>query len=182
MMNDLPVRISYKDTARVNAVLDAVDDGDAWLSMERGTYLFHRIATGSVVWSSGDWIDGVLKRLDHLPESFWSSWIESCNRRVDHLLSDMGAASYKDDPLYFRLSLSGYLKTVAELLFAVNHVFEPGPRDITASLALLEILPDGFQANWASLLRDDTELPPERKREIAEILARGAFALNPQDG
>ena len=39
MMNDLPVRISYKDTVRVDAVLATVDE-DTWLTMERGTYLF----------------------------------------------------------------------------------------------------------------------------------------------
>jgi hypothetical protein len=178
MQDDLPVRISYKDTARVDAVL-AKTDQEGWLSMERGTYLFHRIATGTVVWSGDDWINGVLEKLDRLPDSFWSTWIESCHRRLDHFLGDLGAAALKDDPLYFRLSLSGFLRLAAELLFALNHVFEPGPRDYTASLALLEILPDGFAANWDSLLRDDAELPPDRKREIAELLVRGLFALSP---
>jgi hypothetical protein len=68
---------------------------------------------------------------------------------------------------------------VAELLFAINHVFEPGPRDFTASLALLETLPAGFDANWESLLREDRELPEDRKREIAELLARSVFSLRP---
>ena len=153
-------------------------DTDEWLSMERGTYLFHRIATGSVSWSRDEWISGVLERLDRLPESLWSLWAESCRRRIDHYLSDLGAAAFKEDRLYFHLSLSGFLKSAAELLFALNHVFEPGPRDFTASLALLEVLPEGFWASWRSLLRDDSELPAERKREIADHLARSVFALN----
>lgn len=177
LLDDLPIRISYKDCSRVNAVLDAVDT-DEWLSMERGTYLFHRIATGSVSWSRDEWISGVLERLDRLPESLWSLWAESCRRRIDHYLSDLGAAALKEDRLYFHLSLSGFLKSAAELLFALNHVFEPGPRDFTASLALLEVLPEGFWASWRSLLRDDSELPAERKREIADHLARSVFALN----
>ena len=85
----------------------------------------------------------------------------------------------KEDDLYFRLSLSRFLRSVTELLFAVNHVFEPGPRDYTASLGLLENLPAGFDANWGSLLREDSELPPDRKRELAELLARGVFSLRP---
>lgn len=178
MMGDLPIRISYKDTMRVDSVLAAVG-GDSWLSKERGTYLFHRIATGSVEWSRGEWLKGVLEKLDTLPESFWMVWTESCHRRIDHYLSDLGAASLKDDLLYFRLSLSGFMKSVIEALFAVNHVFEPGPRDYSASLALMETLPEGFKANWESLLRDDAELPADRKREIAELLARGVFAINP---
>ncbi len=178
ILDDLPVRISYKNTERVDAVL-AATGGDSWLSKERGTYLFHRIATGSLVWSRGEWINGILNKLDNLPDSFWTQWVESCHRRIDHFLSDLGAASFKEDALYFNLSLSGFMKSVIEVLFAVNHVFEPGPRDFTASLALLETLPEGFQANWGSLLRDDAELPSDRKREIAELLARGVFALNP---
>ena len=178
MMDDLPVRISYKDSARVDAVIDAVGSGD-WLSMERGTYLFHRIATGSVVWSRDKWMDGVLGKLDTLPDSFWTTWLESCHSRIDHFLGDMGAAALKDDALYFRFSLSGFLKASGELLFAVNKVFEPGPRDYSATLALLENLPDGFEANWASLLRDDSELQPERKREVAQVLAKSLFPLRP---
>ena len=178
ILEELPVRISYKDSQRVDAVLEATN-GDSWLSKERGTYLFHRIATGTVVWSSGEWINRVLDKLDNLPNSFWLQWVESCNRRIDHLLSDMGAASLKGDAFYFNLSLSGFMKSIAEVLFAINHVFEPGPRDYTAALGLLEVLPEGFEANWGSLLRDDGELPPERKREIGELLARSVFSINP---
>ncbi len=178
ILEDLPVRISYKDSERVDAVI-AATAGESWLLKERGTYLFHRIATGTVIWTRGEWINGILEKLDNLPGSFWTQWVESCNRRIDHLLSDLRAASLKGDALYFNLSLSGFLKTIAEVLFAVNHVFEPGPRDYTASLGLLEVLPEGFEANWGSLLRDDAELPRDRKREIAELLARGVFSLNP---
>ena len=178
MMGELPVRISYKDTDRVDAVLDAVG-GEEWLSMERGTYLFHRIATGTLAWSRDDWMTGVLAKLDILPDSFWTAWSESCHRRIDHYLSDMAAAAMKDDALYFQLSLSGFLRAAGELLFAVNKVFEPGPRDYTATLALLEDVPEGFEANWASLLRDDGELQPDRKREVAGLLAKGLFSLNP---
>ena len=174
---ELPVRISYKDTFRVDAVLSAVN-GDAWLSMERGTYLFHRIATGTVVFSRSRWMEGVLEKLDNLPDSFWHTWLDSCERRIDHYLGDLGAAAMKDDPLYFRLSLSGFLSVAVEALFAINHVFETGPRDFTAMLALLEILPEGFWANWNSLLREDSELPAERKWKIAELVARGIFSLN----
>jgi hypothetical protein len=178
MLGDLPVRISYKDTVRVDAVLNAIE-GNSWMSMERGTYLFHRIATGTVVWTRGDWIKAVLSKLDSLPEDFWSTWIDSCNHRIDHFLGDIGASSIKEDELYFRLSLSGFLKAVAECLFAVNQVFEPGPRDYSAAIGLLENLPDGFKANWGSLLREDGELPMDRKREIASLLARSVFALQP---
>lgn len=176
LMEDLPVRISYKDTSRVENVLELTCD-DRWLSRERGTYLFHRISTGTVVWSRTDWIDKILERLDNLPDVFWSTWIESCHRRIDHFLGDLGAATMKNDLLYFRLSLSGFLRVIVEILFAINHMFESGPRVFTASLALMEVLPEGFEASWESLLREDESLPPHRKKEIADILARGVFAL-----
>lgn len=178
MMNDLPVRISYKDTAWVDSVLQKTD-GEDWLRMERGTYLFHRIATGTVEWSQGGWYQRVLHELDSLPDAFWYTWKESCGRRIDHLLGDLGAAAMREDQFYFRFSLAGFLKTIAELVFAVNHVFEPGPRDFMATLGLLETLPDGFWARWDSLLREDAELPADRKREVAELMARATLALNP---
>ena len=178
ILKDMPIRISYKDCGRVDETIATLNGDDKWLSVERSTYLFHRIATGTVAWTRDGWIDDVKKKLDQLPDSFWRFWIESCQRRIDHYLGDMGASTFKDDALYFQLSLAGYLRSVAVLLFALNHIFEPGPRDYTASLGLLELLPEGFEANWASLLRTDAELPPERKREIAELLARGIFALN----
>ncbi len=160
MLDDLPVRISYKDCFRVDAVLAGLD-GDKWLYMERGTYLFHRIAAGSVIWRRDDWLTGVLERLDNLPDSFWETWMASCRRRIDHYLGDMSAAVLKEDGLYYRLSLAGFLQSVTEFLFAVNRVFEPGPRAYTAYLALLETLPEGFEANWNSLIREDPRLPPE---------------------
>ena len=178
IMQELPVRISYKDCKRVDMVLSAVDTDD-WLSYERDTYLFHRIATGTLEWNRDDWMNTILRKLDELPESLWRQWIDSCQRRIDHYLGDLGAASMKDDPLYFQISLAGFLKSMIQLLSAINHVFEPGPRDYSASLALLEEVPEGFEANWSSLLRADGELPAYRKHEIAEILARGVFAMNP---
>ncbi|MCG8453421.1 MAG: hypothetical protein MI717_09605 [Spirochaetales bacterium] len=178
LIEDLPVRISYKDTVRVDAIMDAVARED-WLSMERGTYLFHRIATGTVVWKRDAWMDGVLSGLDSLPASFWQTWYQSCRRRVDHLLGDLGAAVITEDVFYFRVSLSEFLRGVAEYLLCVNKVFEPGPRDISAALSVLDILPEGFEANWKSLLRNDSELPPDRKRDIAELLARSIYFLEP---
>lgn len=178
MIKDLPVRISYKDCFRVDAVLDAIGT-EEWLSMERGTYLFHRIATGTLLWARDNWMNEVLGKLDTLPEVFWTSWMESCYRHIDHFLGDMAAAALKEDALYFRFSLSGFLKAAGEILFAVNRVFEPGPRDYSATLDLLENLPAGFNANWTSLLRDDGELRPDRKREVAILLAKSLFSLRP---
>ena len=179
IFEELPVRISYKPCEGVENVFEAVKT-DRWLSIEGGTYLFHRIATGTLLWSRDEWIKNILIKLDKLPESFWQQWIESCKRRIDHYLEDLGAATIKDDALYFQLSLAGFLQSTARFLFAVNHVFEPGPRDYTASLVLLENLPEGFEANWSSILRNDAELPAFRKHEIAEILTRSILNLSPQ--
>ncbi len=178
ILKDMPIRISYKECGQVDEVISALS-GDKWLSMERGTYLFYRIATGTVEWTRDKWINEVRTKLDNLPDSFWNFWIESCRHRIDHFLGDMRASAIKDDALYFHLSLGDFLRASVKLLFAVNNVFEPGPRDYTASLALLEIIPEGFEANWKSLLREDAELPPERKRELAELLTRSLLELNP---
>lgn len=177
MAGDLPVRISYKECRRIEEAVDAASGNAGALPGEQDTYLFYRLATGSELLSVEDWLAGIRSRLDQLPESFWTAWTNSSRDKLDHLLGDLGAAAIQDDALYFRLSLSGFLKAAAEFLFSVNHVFQPGPRDVTGVLSLLETLPDGFEANWQSLLRESEELPPQRKRDVAEVLARSLFAL-----
>lgn len=178
ILQDMPVRISYKDCGRVENVLAATGN-ERWIHMEGGTYLFNRIATGTVVWSRDEWINTIVEQLDQLPDNFWRSWIVFCYNRIDHSLNNMGAAVIKEDPLYFLMAHSAFMYSIADILFAFNHVFAPSPRDYSASLALLELLPEGFDANWLSLLRSDSELPPERKHEIARILARSVFDLKP---
>lgn len=176
ILQDMPIRISYKSCRQIDEIIQALDS-EKWLSMESGTYLFYRMATGVITWARDDWMEKVVHKLDQLPDSFWKFMIDSCQRRIDHYLGDLGASSMKDDILYFNLSLSGYLQSVVKLLFAVNHTFESGPRDYTAALSLLEIMPDGFEANWLCLLREDDYLPQERKREIAELLTKSIYSL-----
>ncbi|OQX28843.1 MAG: hypothetical protein B0D92_06860 [Spirochaeta sp. LUC14_002_19_P3] len=176
ILQDMPIRISYKSCHKIDEIIQALDS-EKWLSMESGTYMFYRIATGVIEWARDDWMEKVVHKLDQLPNSFWKLIIDACQRRIEHYLGDLGASSMKDDALYFNLSLSGYLQSVVKLLFAVNHTFESGPRDYTAALPLLEIMPDGFEANWTSLLRENDSLPPERKREIAELLTKSLFSL-----
>ena len=153
-------------------------DTDKWLLIEHSTYLFHRLAMGTVVWTRDEWIQGVRKTITTLPESFWAVLMESLSNRIDHYCSDLTASAFNEDALYFQLSMAGFLNAVAEFIFALNHVFLPAPRDLTASLQLLDLLPEGFEANWASLLRMDPELPFKRKQAIAKLLATGVFALN----
>jgi hypothetical protein len=43
MLEDLPIRISYKDCARVDAVLQETH-GESWLSMERGSILCRTVS------------------------------------------------------------------------------------------------------------------------------------------
>ena len=62
-------------------------------------------------------------------------------------------------------------------LFAVNRTFEPSARLLVEKVLELPRLPDGFRGRFESMLRDDPELPRERKREIAELLVKSILPM-----
>ena len=177
IMDSLPVRVSYKSVSRIEALIESVK-GEGWLSIERGTYVFYRLCTGSIEFFRDDWIQNIRTHLDDLSVSFWRFWLESCKTRLSHLLGDMNAAVMNGDEHYFRQSLGNFMSVTAQAIFALNRTFEPGPRDVSAELDLMEEYPDGFWANWKSLLREDKLLTAERKCHIADIVFRSLLRMD----
>ena len=83
----------------------------------------------------------------------------------------------REDPLFFALSMSRFLRGLASFLFALNRQFEPPARLLAGHLAGLARLPDGFVGRFESLLREEPELNRERKCEIAGLLARSVLSM-----
>jgi hypothetical protein len=117
------------------------------------------------------------KKLENLPPSFWNLLRYAFQARMEHYLSDLGAAVLRGDELFFLISTAGFVRSTCSVLFAVNRCFEPSPRLLAGQVKGLPVLPDTFEGRFDSILRSGSDLSPAKKREIAELLAKNILNL-----
>ncbi len=175
-MEDLPVRIEYKHTKRVEHLLHNLED-NLWAFRQTGTYMFFRIQQGHVLFSRGEWLEGIRDELTRLPEGFWEALRESFYSAAEHYLTDLKSAVVRGDDLFYHISLTGFVKSMCSMLFAVNRRFEPSGRLLFEQTLGLKVLPENFKGRFYSILRDDPEFNHSRKQEIAELLTRSVVNL-----
>jgi hypothetical protein len=175
-LQKVPIHLDHKVVAKVDQELDGLGQASAPLRNET-TYGLFRLYHGIPVHSKSDWIRDVKTRLENLPEGFWTFQRRNLAGRLEHQLSDMAAAIFNRDGLFFQLALARYLETLTELLFAVNRQFLCPQEELKFQLDGLEILPGGFTGYFDSLLRDDAGFDRERKLSLARHLTEGVLAL-----
>jgi len=139
--------------------------------------MFYRLSYGTILHQSTRWLEDARARLDKLPDKFWQKLSEAYYSASEHYLTDIKSAVVREDSLFYLISLSGFVKNMCSFLFAVNHQFEPSGRKLFGQTLELETLPEHFKGRFDSILREDRELPPSRKQEIAEKLVRSFFYL-----
>jgi len=175
-LENLPVRIEYKHTSRVEHLLQNLED-NLWAFRQTGTYMFYRLQAGKVLYTKNDWLENIRKQLEKLPDSFWLALRESFYSTAEHYLTDLKSAVARKDDFFYLLSLSGFIKSICSLLFTVNRKFEPSGRMLFEQTLDLDILPENFRGRFYSILREDPEFPPERKQEIADLMTRSVINL-----
>lgn len=174
LVHNIPVRVDYKPVSR----LPDPGDKDAvagFISREEGTYPMFRIAESNVLFAASDWFDELQRGLMTINEDVWSTLQEFFLLRMEHHLADFGAAVYRNDPIFQRTALAGFIRGVSSSLFAINRRFEPSARGIQRYLYGLAEIPEGFEGRFHVLLELGTA--PERQFEIADMLTRGIFQL-----
>ncbi|MBA7681433.1 hypothetical protein ES703_89771 [subsurface metagenome] len=176
LINDLPVRIRYQDMARFDLILKRIED-KLWVYRESGTCIFYRIENGQVLFQKSGWLDKIRGKLSELSEHFWEVILESTGVSVEYYLNDLNAAVFRNDNLYYLISASCFIRSMCSFLFALNRCFEPSGRMAYEKVKGLPKLPDEFAGRFESFLRDAPELPAQRKREIAELLARSILSM-----
>lgn len=176
LLNDIPVRIEYKNREVVGKHIDAAIDATRGVRNE-STYGYYRLIHGKVVFDRSGWIEDVHKKLSKIPSAFWERRSQRLCSSMEHYLSDLTAALYGEDQLYYILSMAAFLETVCSLLFAVNRKFETSPRNLYRAVTQLEIQPPEFSGRFNNLLREDTAVSRVRKREIAQLIARSMLYL-----
>jgi hypothetical protein len=179
-IDGLPLRVEYKSVAMIDDVLarsDGLDSTLVWVFKNSGTYMFYRLQNSRVLFAKSDWIKLMRKKLTSLPDAFWKGLRDAFTAKMEHYLADLGAASFGDDGYFYEVSLAGFIRYAAAVLFMANRRLEPSHRSVSAQLAELKRLPDNFIGRWETLLRFDSGISGAQKYEVAELIARSVLTL-----
>jgi hypothetical protein len=179
LVDGLPLRFEFKSVKRMDELLaSAVKGFDTMLPIrDNGTYAFYRLAEGEILFSRGDWLANLRKRLLKLSEEFWKVMRHLSQSKMEHFLSDMGAALIQDDDFFYLVSAAGFVKEACLALFCVNKKFEPSNKQYHKQVLELKILPPSFHARLDTFLRTDAESTMERRYSAAQIIAIGIISL-----
>ena len=170
--------VSYYRIDRLDSILTRAEER-LWAVRESGTKMLYRLQNGHPLDESSDWLRLARARLQQLPDSFWQSIMVSTRAAMEVDLRYVSAAVHRGDDLIYVSAAATFLHNVISFLFAYNRQFEPSGCLLQARLQELPQLPDGFLGRLESFVRTDQELSPERKREIAELIARSVVELSP---
>ncbi len=179
LVKGLPVRVEYKIIENVEAQVDiaANPESSMWTIHRTGTYTFYRLTTGEILWNRSNWIDGMREKLLALPNSFWLRLRSALESRMEHYVSDLGAAVAQEDNFHYLIASASFIKHACMVLFSINRCFEPSHRLYLSRIADLSKLPTEFSGRLESFLWNETKMPPERKFALAQLIAKSIMAL-----
>jgi hypothetical protein len=133
--------------------------------------MFYRLQYSRILYKKSDWIDAARRDISQLSPAFWEGLREAFQSKMEHYLSDLGAASCSDDGFFYSVSLAGFVRYTSASLFMANKRLEPSHRDISEKLRELPSLPAEFLERWESLLKPGIETDGMHTYKIAELIA-----------
>jgi hypothetical protein len=179
----LPVRIEFKSTKNIDHIVSIVcentneNGGYFWMIKDSGTYGFYRLCNGDILFSRGGWIDKVRERLRKPCDNFWTEMRQANQSKMEHFLSDLGAALLNGDEFFYLMSQAGFIKTACLTLFCINHRFEPSHRAYYKQVMELPVKNDAFCVQLETFLRSENDVTMERRYALAQLIARGIITL-----
>ena len=178
LIGNIPVRLEFKKTAKIDELIDIACDKheSLWFIKDSGTYGFYRLANCNIVFSRSEWIHNVRRRLDNIGEQFWIEMRSSVQSKMEHFLSDLGAACFQGDKFHYLTASAGFIKTACLTLFCINRRFEPSHRAYYNQVLELPVLPESFSAEFQTFLEDNTtEL--DSRFYLAKLIAQKIIVL-----
>ena len=124
-----------------------------------------------------NWILEIRARLGNLEDEFWQIMRYAHESKMEHFLSDLGAAVMQEDDFFYLISAAGFIKNACLTLFCINKHFEPSHKAYYKLVLGLKELPDSFPAYFETFLRSDPEVTMDRKLSLAQFIAKGIVAL-----
>jgi hypothetical protein len=179
LIGDLPVRIEFKHKKNIEDLVSIASKNNEqlWLIKDAGTYGFYRLCNGDILFSRNGWIDTVRDRLNKLGSGFWTAMRQANQSKMEHFLSDLGAALFQGDDFFYLISESGFIKTACLTLFCINRRFEPSHRAYYKQVMELPVKNDAFRAQLETFLRSENDITMERRYALAQLIARGVIIL-----
>jgi hypothetical protein len=179
LVGEIPVRLEFKSTKNIDAMVsEAVENGERlWMMKDAGTYGFYRLCNGGILFSRGSWINTVRRRLSNPGDGFWKAMRQANQSKMEHFLSDLGAALIQEDDFFYLMSEAGFIKTACLTLFCINRRFEPSHRAYYRQVTELPIKTYDFNAQLETFLLDKDDVTMERRYALAQLMARGIVAL-----
>jgi hypothetical protein len=179
LIGDIPVRLEYKNIKNIEELVSIADTSldSLWMIKDAGTYGFYRLANGEIVFSRGKWIQKIRKRLENIGDAFWTEMRGAAQSKMEHFLSDLGAASFQGDEFHYLLSSAGFIKAACLSLFCANRRFEPSHRAYYKQVLDLPKLPDKFPGALENFLAGGPDATMERRFSIAKLIAKGIVIL-----
>jgi hypothetical protein len=179
LAGELPVRLEFKSTQNINDIVSiAVENTERlWMIKDSGTYGFYRLCAGDILFSRSGWIYGIRERLGKPRDDFWTVMRQANQSKMEHFLSDLGAALIHGDDFFYLMSESGFIKSACLTLFCINRRFEPSHRAYYSQVTELPIKNDAFSAQLETFLRNGEDITMERRYALAQLIARGIITL-----
>lgn len=179
LIGNIPVRLEYKSVSMIDELVTIADTKfeSIWFIKDSGTYSFYRLSKGEIIFSRKDWILDIRRRLENISAEFWRIMRNAHESKMEHFLSDLGAASMQRDDFFHLTSAAGFIKNACLTLFCINHCFEPSHRAYYKQTLGLKVLPESFPSYFETFLKADPEMTMERKFSLAQLIARGIVAL-----
>ena len=179
LIGDIPVRLEYKNTEKIEeltAITNAKVDS-LWLIKDSGTYGYYRLVHGDIVFSRGKWIHGIRERLEKTGDTFWKEMKGAAQSKMEHFLSDLGAAAFQNDQFHYLLASAGFIKAACLSLFCANRRFEPSHRAYYKQVLELPLLPQRFPAQLENFLDGGPGESMQRRFSLAKLIAKGVVVL-----
>jgi hypothetical protein len=171
--------VEYKLVKKIEEeVAIACGDGSSlWRLKDSGTYGFYRVAASEILFDRGVWLPAIRAKLANLSDEFWKGIREAVESKMEHYLSDLGAALFANDDYFYLVSLANFIKMACLTLFCINKRFEPSHHYYRAQVTSLAGLPASFATQLEIMLSRNSTVTADRKYSIACLIARGIALL-----
>lgn len=179
LIGDIPVRFEYKKTEKIDEQVNIACDKheSLWFLRYSGTYVFYRLVNCEIVFSRSSWIHDVRKRLEHIGDRFWKETRSAVQSKMEHFLSDLGAACFQRDKFHYLIASAGFIKHACLTLFCVNKRFEPSHRAYYKQIRELPILPESFCAEFQAFLENESAADLDSRFSLAKLIGQKIVRL-----
>jgi len=173
LIGDIPVRLEFKKTQKIDELVNIAyaKHESLWLIKDSGTYGFYRLANCEIIFSRSNWIHDIRKLLNSFNNNFWKEMRSTVQTKMEHFLSDLGAACFQGDKFHYLIASAGLIKTACLTLFCINKRFEPSHRAYFKQVCELPVLPESFVAEFQTFLDNNNNVDMESRFYLAKLIA-----------